>query len=307
MKENKYFKPLIGVACVAVLILVAVIGLLLDSRSPDPIWGIFRPMETIPGQTQLLQEQETQDTTSATTQTGLPTTEATATGSATETTMPSGEQPPEGETGTTPTIPSEGKPNTDPSDPALPYLLADYGLVIEKLAPYQGMYVEDGSNAQDVNAAMLMVYNDSSYPVEYTQLSVQCGKEVLTFDISAMPAGARVVVQEKNGKPLPEGQLESIDAIAVQRAELEMSEDKIRVTDNGNNTLTIENLTDELIPTVRVFYKYYMEQENIFVGGIAFTVRITRLGAGASVTIQPSHFTSQTSRVVMALTYDSEV
>ena len=42
-------------------------------------------------------------------------------------------------------------------------------------------------------------------------------------------------------------------------------------------------------------------------GGIAFTVRISRLGAGARVTIQPSHYTSQTSRVVMVLTYDSEV
>ena len=47
--------------------------------------------------------------------------------------------------------------------------------------------------------------------------------------------------------------------------------------------------------------------ENMFVGGIAFTVRVTRLAAGGSVTVQPSHYTSTTSRVVMVLTYDSEV
>ena len=88
---------------------------------------------------------------------------------------------------------------------------------------------------------------------------------------------------------------------------MEMSESEVKVTDNGNNTLTIQNLTNETIPTVRVFYKYYMKNEGLFVGGIAFTVRISRLGAGASVTIQPSHYTSQTSRVVMVLTYDSEV
>jgi hypothetical protein len=45
----------------------------------------------------------------------------------------------------------------------------------------------------------------------------------------------------------------------------------------------------------------------LFVGGIAFTVRISRLRAGASVTIQPAHYTSRTSRVVMVQTYDSEV
>ena len=88
---------------------------------------------------------------------------------------------------------------------------------------------------------------------------------------------------------------------------MEMSESKVQVVDNGDNTLTVKNLTNEIIPTVRIFYKYYMEDEKLFVGGIAFTVRISRLGAGASVMIQPSHYTSQTSRVVMVLTYDSEV
>lgn len=83
--------------------------------------------------------------------------------------------------------------------------------------------------------------------------------------------------------------------------------DKISVVDNGNNTLTIKNLTNEMIPTVRVFYKYYMTDEDVFVGGIAFTVRLTRLAAGATITIQPSHYNSATSRVVMTQVYDSEV
>jgi sigma-B regulation protein RsbU (phosphoserine phosphatase) len=43
-----------------------------------------------------------------------------------------------------------------------------------------------------------------------------------------------------------------------------------------------------------------MNEEQVFVGGIAFTVRITRLAAGASITIQPSHYNSKTGCVVMA-------
>jgi hypothetical protein len=116
-----------------------------------------------------------------------------------------------------------------------------------------------------------------------------------------------LVVQEKYGKTIPDGDITSVGATIVERADMEMSEGKVEVTDNGNNTLTIKNLTAETIPTVRIFYKYYMADEDIFVGGIAFTVRITRLNPGASVTIQPSHYASQTCRVVMVLTYDSEV
>jgi len=458
MKDREFLKPLIGIVCVAILLLAVVVGLLLDAKSPKPILGIFKPVETTAEQTESFPDSESQNTqntqgipapsdqeptapvndatTEASTLVSDPTAEATqpsdeaptttptqpsddapttepsrpsddapttepsrpsgdepatvptqpsddepatvptqpsdddpATvptqpsddGSATVPTQPSDDDPttvptqpsddgpatvptqpsddahttqptqPSDEGPTTqPTQPSDDKPTTQPTHPSdepttrptlppdeesptepagisLPYPIADYDLVIEKLAPYQGMYVEDGGNAQDVEAAMLMVHNKSSFPVEYAQLSVRCGEEILTFDISAMPADARVVVQEKNGKKMPDGQLESIDAIVAQQTELDMSESQARVTDNGNNTLTIQNLTGKMIPSVRVFYKYYMEEEGIYVGGIAFTVRITRLGAGASVTIQPSHYTSKTSRVVMVLTYDSEV
>ena len=150
------------------------------------------------------------------------------------------------------------------------------------------MFVEDGSNADLENVAMLMVKNDGGFPVEYTQIRVACGEEELLFDVSALPVGERLVVQEKTGKAIPEGGATSASVLVVQRADMEMSESKVKVTDNGNNTLTIRNLTNETIPTVRLFYKYYMDEEQLFVGGIAFTVRITKLGAGASVTIQPS-------------------
>lgn len=47
-----------------------------------------------------------------------------------------------------------------------------------------------------------------------------------------------------------------------------MSEDQVRVTDNGDNSLTVTNLTQEPIVCVRVFYKYYMEDLDVYVGGL---------------------------------------
>ena len=205
-------------------------------------------------------------------------------------------------------IPAQKDPQTGASlGITFPCQVPQYGLVIEKLAPYSGMFVEDGTNAQVENVAMLMVQNKGDYPVEYTSIKVTFGQEELLFDISALPMGETLVVQEKNGKTIPAGKAEAANALVVRRAEMEMSESQMQVIDNGDNSLTVKNLTDATIPTVRVFYKYYREDEGIFVGGIAFTVRITRLGAGASVRIQPAHYNSQTSRVVMVLTYDSEV
>ena len=282
MKEKRPFRSLVGVICVALVILAAAVAVVLDSRSPDPILGIFQT-EPAPTEDETVGNGDSQDT--------------------------QDEQltPPE-ELPATVEIPTEKDPVTgEDKGVTFPCQVPGYDLVIEKMAPYNGMFVEDGTNANIQNVAMLMVHNDGDYPIEYTQIRVMYGQEELLFDVSALPVGERLVVQEKNGKSITDDKVTSASALVVQRANMEMSEQIVSVVDNGDNTLTIQNLTDKTIPTVRVFYKYYMEDENLFVGGIAFTVRVIRLNAGASITIQPAHYTSQTSRVVMVLTYDSEV
>ena len=279
MKENNRFKLLIGAICIALALLAAAVAVMLDSRSPDPILGIFRD-----------------DPTEAST-------EAPTVPSATEEQVtPPDDLPSFVE------IPTETNPDTgENAGITFPCEVPSHGLTLEKLAPYNGMYVEDGSNQTVQGVAMLLVSNTGDTPLEYTQISVSYGEETLLFDISALPVGEQLVVQEKNRKPIPEGTPTAANAMVVHRAKMDMSTGKVRVTDNGDNTLTIENLTDTTIPTVRVFYKYYLKEQDMFVGGIAFTVRVTRLGANGKVTLQPTHYTSDSAQVVMVLTYDSEV
>ena len=283
-KASKWIKALIGVLCVLVLAGVVMLALYLDSLLPDPIFGVFRPDPT-----------PDEDVT-------------------TSTTLPDDEEededeavPPPEDLPPTVELPVEKDPETGEMGISFPCEVPGYGLTIHRLAPYNGMFVEDGTNANVENVAMLLVSNDSDYPIEYASIAVQYGGETLTFDISALPKGEKMVVQEKTGKSIPDGKAQAAKALVVRRATMEMSRDQVEVVDNGDNTLTIRNVSGKLLPTVRVFYKYYMEDEDVFVGGIAFTVRITRLDADASVTIQPSHYASATGRVVMVLTYDSEV
>ena len=202
------------------------------------------------------------------------------------------------------TLPTVEDPDTGESVVNFPCRVPGYDLVVEKLAPYNGMYVEDGSNRQVTDVAMLLVRNEGNYPVEYAEIAMQYGQQQLVFRISALPAGGSAVVQERSQQKAPEEKPSGCKALVVQRAQMGMAEQQVSVTENGDGTLTVRNLTDQVIPTVRIFYKYYMKSEDIFVGGIAFTVRITRLGGNSETTIQPSHYTSDSSRIVMVSTYE---
>ena len=126
----------------------------------------------------------------------------------------------------------------------------------------------------------------------------------LSFHVTALPAGEKMVVQESTGKSVPSDTPQSASALVIHRTKMSIAPE-VTVTDNGDNSLTVTNVTGKTIPTIRVFYKYYMGDEDLFVGGIAFTVRINQLGPHSSIVIRPSHYNSQTSRVVMASVYDS--
>lgn len=344
MNEKNRRKLIIGMVCVGAVLLVALVAAILMGQSSHPTPGNVQTEFATTTEQSLSQNETAEGTDGTSSQTpatsnptgpnptestggssseSQPATENTVdqnptetTGGSTEETQPVTQNPTDPEEPVAPpeelpptvVIPPETDPETgEETGISFPCQIPEYDLTIEKMAPYAGMFVEDGTNATTENVAMLLVKNEGAFPVEYTQIRVMWEQEEYLFDISALPAGQRLVVQEKTGKSLPEGQATAATALVVQRANMEMSEGKVKVTDNGNNTLTIENLTEETISTVRVFYKYYMENEDVFVGGIAFTVRLSRLGGGAKVTIQPAHYTSQTSRVVMVLTYDTEV
>lgn len=212
-------------------------------------------------------------------------------------------KPEEGDVNTPPVVVI---PDPDPEQAGLqfPCEVPGHDLKIERLAPYTGMFVEDGTNAQVTDVAMILLYNSGEQPVEYTEITVKFAEETLVFQITALPAAERMVVQEKNGKSIPNEKPLEASALVVHRAQMAIAPE-LSVQDNGDNSLTIKNLTDQTIPTVRVFYKYYMEKEDLFVGGIAFTMRVTNLPGNGSLVVNPAHFVSANSRVVMALTYDS--
>lgn len=186
-----------------------------------------------------------------------------------------------------------------------PYTIGDTGLTVQKLGSYDGVYIEDGSDTNVSNVCIVMLENTQDTVVEYVKVSVELNGKMLTFEASAIPPKSTVVVQE-SGKSswVVEGECTSCTAEVARLDEFELSEDQVKVVDNGDGSLTVTNLTDQEIPAVRLFYKFYMSDEDVYVGGIAYTAKITELAGKASVTVTPSHYVSGSAKVLMVRTYD---
>ena len=186
-----------------------------------------------------------------------------------------------------------------------PYSIPGSNLLVRSIASYDGSFIEDGSDSDVSGVTVMVVENTGKTQAEYAEISIDRDGKALQFKVSALPAGGMAVVQESNKVLFQEGTYTDCTASVAEVEEFAMSEDKIRVEETGEQEITVTNLTDQKIPAVRIFYKFYLEDEDTYVGGITYTAKITDLQAGDSQTIQPSHYLKGSSRIMMVRTYDT--
>lgn len=188
----------------------------------------------------------------------------------------------------------------------LPYTIPNTSLTIQKIAGYDGIFLEDGSDSSVSGICSIVLKNTGSMDVEFARITLSCNGTPLTFELSDLPSGAVVVAQEINQTAYQDGVYRDCSADIAEIDGLEQSAGQISVRENGDGSLTVTNITDKRIPCVRVFYKFYMSDEDIYVGGITYTAKLTDLEAEGSYTIIPSHYSLGYSKVVMIRTYDSK-
>ena len=178
--------------------------------------------------------------------------------------------------------------------------------MIEQVNSYNGIFFEDGSDRVVANVAAIVLTNKGDSCVEYVNITMKCGDIQLQFTGSTLDAGARMIVLETDSKSLPNGKYTDCTAEIASVTQLVLSEEQVRVEEQENGSLLITNLTEAEIPCIRIFYKYYMDDVDVYVGGITYTAKVVDLEAGESCTVTPSHYYSGFSKILMVKTYETK-
>lgn len=182
---------------------------------------------------------------------------------------------------------------------------ADYGVTIKTMAAgYDGAFLEDGSDEQVKNVLALQFINHSDQDIQYAEYAFAVGDKPISFKVSDLPAGQSCVVLEATRHQRDTKEVLELISRVVAPVDLLPSSDKVLPVINDDNTITLMNLTQEELPVVRVFYKYFYEDENTFVGGITYTATAQNIPAGGSVTVAPSHFEANASLIMGTGVYE---
>ena len=133
----------------------------------------------------------------------------------------------------------------------------------------------------------------------FAGIGISQGSRSLAFSASQIPAGATVVILEQNGSSFSSSDpYYSATATTTPVDSFEMSEDLVSVEDNGNNGLTVTNISDQTLSEVKILFKNYLKDDDAYVGGITYTITLNDMEAGASTDVSASHYDSEYSKVV---------
>lgn len=190
----------------------------------------------------------------------------------------------------------------------LPFKLPNENMEILSIGKYSGKFTEDGSDEKKENVLALVVKNTSDEVIDYGEITLKIkGKSnTIQFKITNLKPQTSTVVMESTGKIEfnPDNKYIYLNSKNDMASTMSLMSDKIKLS-TKNKEITIENISDEDLKTVYVYYKT-VSKGNSYIGGITYRVKFDNVGAGKSISADTLHFYNKNSEILKIESVEEE-
>ena len=180
---------------------------------------------------------------------------------------------------------------------SFPYSIPGTNLIVNQLSPYSGYFIEDGSD-QGVSGIAAIVLTNNGGDLDFVGIGISQGDRSLAFSASQIPAGATVIIQEQNKAAYDIDDYYSCTATTTESSGFDLAKDKLVIEELNNGSFQVANITEETIPEVKIYFKNYLSSEDVYVGGITYSVTLTDIEPQTAVSVNSSHYDASFSEIV---------
>ena len=120
----------------------------------------------------------------------------------------------------------------------------------------------------------------------------------MRFAATYIPPGGCVLVPEKDRQLFADGDVTSVRCVAAIPLEAKDGKTAVKVEDSGYFRLSVNNLTQQTLGCVRVFYKQYSAEQAMYIGGVTYSAVLTELLPGQCRIVTPYQYASGYAKVV---------
>lgn len=173
------------------------------------------------------------------------------------------------------------------------------GLILRRTGSYSGEFMEDGSHDAVTNVQAILVENTSGKMLQYAVITLVYEDHKAVFEISCLPAGAKVLVQEKNrtayASAAPKS-ASSSQAIFITEPLRWTSEFAMQ---GLSGALNIKNISGKDIKS-DIYIYYRNAAGDMYYGGIVYRIRLEGgMKADEIRQIMADHFDPAGTKVVL--------
>lgn len=186
-----------------------------------------------------------------------------------------------------------------PGNIQLPCRVAGTDLIARQLVMYEGPYLETGGDTPVTDIMALVLYNDGQQEIAQAEVKLTAGEELTFFASNIMP-GAQVLVLEADAKPWQEEPVTACTGVVNLESETPLPEQALKLVELDMGTISVTNVTREEIKDIWLFYKNYVPEGELYVGGITYIETIGSLAPGETVLVKPTRYAAGYSRVIKA-------
>lgn len=173
------------------------------------------------------------------------------------------------------------------------------GLMITAVDEFAGVYMEDGSDEVVQGLLMVVLENQSGQALQYARITLDYGDAQADFDVTNLPAGASVVLLEKNRMAYRQDMPQSAFAENVAMLEAFPLYPEIFEISTADGVINVRNISDtDISGDIYIYYKNV--GGSLYYGGITYRVRIEGgLKAGEIRQLMTAHYYEDASEILM--------
>lgn len=183
-----------------------------------------------------------------------------------------------------------------------PFLIPETKLVAQSLGLYEGELLELDSSEFVVDAAALEVTNQSDREVAFAYITLAVGEADYHFVATNLPAGSTSLLIEMEGKAYRADSCSACTAW-VRYGKTRSEDENLLVTEQGMDILRLENISEKTLENVVLYYKNYLIEESLYLGGVTYQMEIGTLQPGQCLEISPFRYVSGYSKIIKAVPY----
>lgn len=178
----------------------------------------------------------------------------------------------------------------------LPCAVVDAQMQAKTMVWYEGPFREDGSDHEVAGVAALAVTNTGDTMIAKGAVIMEYENKRMVFEVYGLPAGETALVIEKDEAPYYGGQYTA--CYGWESREYPENMGHVSVLEAGGAKLLVVNRTDGRVPLVRIRFKSYDAESDMYIGGICYETVVKDLMPGERREISPYHFLCGSSKIV---------